>query len=139
MGTSFGAVSAIFASTQPIDGLKGVVAFATTTMWQDSNGKQNPCRADVLESYLKELAPKAKVPVQFMYSVNDSYSSPAHQAKWFAAFQNSGAPKNTEFVQFKEMGNEGHLLFSVYPDQWITNFKMFVEKVNAEASSGSAQ
>lgn len=132
MGTSFGAVSTLFASVLPIEGLKAVAVFATTTMWQESNGKQNPCRVDVLQSYLKELAPMAKVPALWFFAENDSYSARKHQEQWFGVFSKSGAPKGTALTVYEPIEGEGHLLFAVKPQMWVEDFSRLT-------SEGSAQ
>jgi hypothetical protein len=75
----------------------------------------------------------AKVPMLWVYTENDMYFGPKYPKEWFDAYVSAGAP--AQFVQFPPHGEDGHSLFTRFPDVWKPKVLEFLEAQGFTASS----
>ncbi|HWP12712.1 MAG TPA: dienelactone hydrolase, partial [Ramlibacter sp.] len=84
-----------------------------------------PCAPAQLEHMFRMHGKTARVPMLWIYTENDMFMGPRHPKEWFAAYVREGAP--AEFVQYPPLGEDGHGLFTRFPDVWIPKVVEFLQ------------
>jgi hypothetical protein len=65
------------------------------------------------------------VPMLWVYTENDQYFGPKYPKEWFDAYVRQGAP--ARFVQFPPHGEDGHSLFTSFPQAWRAELMQFLQ------------
>ena len=116
VGQSYGgAVAVTMASLNP-PGVQASINFAGGGGGNPKAMPQRPCSPQQLERMFAGYGKTAKVPMLWIYTENDMYFGPKYPRQWFDAYVKAGAP--AEFVQFPPHGEDGHALFSAFPEVW---------------------
>jgi dienelactone hydrolase len=116
MGQSYGdAIAVAMAGLNP-PGVQASVNFAGGGGGDPKGRPQRPCSPQQLERMFEGYGQTAKVPMLWIYTENDMYFGPTHPKEWFDAYVKAGAP--AQFVQFPPHGEDGHSLFTRFPDVW---------------------
>jgi dienelactone hydrolase len=107
VGVSAGGLASIAASSQPQDGLMGVVNFAGG---RGSNAPDTVCRSDRLVSAMGTFGKTARVPTLWVYAENDRFFGPKLAQGMFSAFKANGGAG--DFIAAAPFGEDGHSLFT---------------------------
>ena len=92
----------------------------------DPKGRpQNPCSQPALERTFQAYGAQAKVPMLWIYTENDMYFGPQLPRQWHAAFTKAGG--KASFVQFPPHGEDGHSLFTRFPQVWQPAVSEFLD------------
>jgi len=125
MGQSYGgATSAAVAALNP-PGVTAAVNFAGGGGGNPKGRPMRPCSPQQLERMFHDFGRTAKVPMLWIYTENDQYFGPSYPRQWFDAFVKAGG--TAEFVQFPPYGEDGHRLFSDFPEVWKPKLIAFLE------------
>jgi dienelactone hydrolase len=116
IGDSFGgATSASLAALNP-RGVRAAINFAGGGGADPKTQPMRPCAPAQLEYMFRTHGKTARVPMLWIYTQNDMFMGPRHPKEWFEAYVSQGAP--AEFVQYPPLGEDGHSLFTRFPDVW---------------------
>ena len=61
----------------------------------------------------------------WIYTENDMYFGPTYPREWFDAYVAAGG--KAQLVQFPPRGDDGHLLFSRFPEDWQPRVSEFLD------------
>lgn len=116
MGQSFGgATAAALASLNP----PGVVAAINVAGGGGGDPKDHPtqpCSPAQLKRMFASYGQTARLPMLWLYTENDRFFGPTLPREWFQAYRDAGG--QAEFKQFPPHGEDGHLLFTRFPQVW---------------------
>ena len=124
VGQSAGAFASVAASSQPFEGLIGVVNFAGG---RGSQGPDTVCAESHLVEAMSRYGSRSRVPSVFIYSSNDRYFGPSLARRMHEAFVKSGG--NAEFIEAPESGIDGHGYFSRNVDDWTPRVSSFLLRI----------
>lgn len=124
-GQSYGGATAVAVAGLNVPGVQATINFAGGGGGNPKTQPQRPCAPQALERMFKGYGATAKAPVLWIYTENDMYFGPAYPKEWFQAYRAAGGPG--EFVQFPPHGEDGHLLFSRYPQAWQPRVAQFLD------------
>ncbi|MEO6409251.1 MAG: dienelactone hydrolase family protein [Burkholderiaceae bacterium] len=116
LGQSFGGMTAVAVAAQAPPGVAAAINFAGGAGGNPKTRPGRPCDASQLERLAGAYGASARIPMLWLYTENDRYFGPDHPKAWFEAFHKSGGVG--EFVQFPPTGDDGHALFTAFPQVW---------------------
>lgn len=125
MGQSFGGTTAVTVAALNPSGVTAAINFAGGGGGNPKTHPQQPCAPQQLERMFRVYGKTAKVPMLWVYTENDTYFGPKLPKEWFDAYVSEGAPG--QFVQFPPHGEDGHSLFTRFPDVWKPRVAEFLE------------
>ncbi|HMA09655.1 MAG TPA: dienelactone hydrolase family protein [Ramlibacter sp.] len=136
VGQSFGGAIAVATASLNPPGVQASVNFAGGGGGNPKTQAQRPCSPQQLERTYGGYGKTAKVPMLWIYTENDMYFGPRYPKEWFDAYVKGGAP--AQFVQFPPHGEDGHSLFTRFPDVWKPKVMEFLaaQGFKAPASKG---
>jgi dienelactone hydrolase len=124
-GQSFGgATAATLASMNP-PGVQLAINFAGGGGGNPKTQPQRPCMPQSLERMYGDYGKTAKVPMLWIYAENDLYWGPKYPKEWFQAYTASGA--KAEMEMFPPHGDDGHALFTRFPEVWQPRVAAFLD------------
>jgi dienelactone hydrolase len=125
VGQSYGgATSVAFAALNP-PGVQATINFAGGGGANPKTMPQRPCAPQLLEGLFRSYGETARIPMLWVYTENDMYFGPAYPREWHSAFVRGGG--SAQFVQFPPHGEDGHALFSRFPNVWQPLVAAFLE------------
>jgi len=133
MGQSYGGATAATVAALNPPGVRAAINFAGGGGGNPKAQPQRPCAPQQLERMFGVYGKTAKVPMLWVYAENDMYFGPKHPKEWFDAYVGEGAP--AEFVQYPPHGEDGHSLFTRFPDVWKPRVVHFLEAQGFKAPS----
>jgi dienelactone hydrolase len=133
MGQSYGGTTAATVAALNPPGVRAAINFAGGGGGNPKTQPQRPCAPQQLERMFGVYGKTAKVPMLWVYAENDMYFGPKHPKEWFDAYVGEGAP--AEFVQYPPHGEDGHSLFTRFPDVWKPRVVQFLEAQGFKAPS----
>ena len=125
-GQSAGGFGSVAASSQPFDGLVGVVNFAGG---RGSQGPDDVCGEERLVEAMARYGSAARVPELWIYSVNDRFFGPGLARRMHAAFVHSGG--RAELIEAPATGLDGHGYFARAMDDWAPRAAAFLQRIGA--------
>ncbi|HXD42894.1 MAG TPA: dienelactone hydrolase family protein [Ramlibacter sp.] len=133
MGQSFGGATAVTVAALNPPGVQASINFAGGGGGNPKTQPQRPCAPQSLERMFGGYGKTAKVPMLWVYTENDMYFGPKYPKEWFDAYTAQGAP--AQFVQYPPHGEDGHLLFTRFPEVWKPKVAEFLEAQGFRAPS----
>jgi dienelactone hydrolase len=127
VGQSFGGATSVGLSSSDLPGLVAAFNFAGGGGGDPVNKPAYPCRSDLLEKLFASYGAKNKVPVYWLYSVNDKYWGEKLPKEWFKAFTNAGG--KGKFYSLPAFKNDGHASFTGNADAWKPIFAETVKSL----------
>jgi homoserine acetyltransferase len=79
----------------------------------------------------------AKVPMLWVYTENDMYFGPQLPRDWHRAFVGAGA--KAQLLQLPPHGDDGHSLFTHFPQAWQPRVGEFLDSLGFPAPAGRAR
>lgn len=125
MGQSFGGATAVTLASLNPPGVQLAINFAGGGGGNPKTQPQRPCLPRAIETMFGDYGKSAKVPMLWVYAENDMYFGPEHPREWFKAYTASGA--RAEFEQFPPHGDDGHQLFTRFPQVWQPRVAAFLD------------
>ena len=116
VGQSFGGASTVALAAMNPSGLGAAINFAGGSGGDPVGRPQNPCSSARLEKVYRDYGVQARVPMLWIYAENDQFFGGKLPREWHAAFVQAGG--SAKFVQVPPHGDDGHLLFSQFPQVW---------------------
>jgi dienelactone hydrolase len=132
MGQSFGGAVAVATASLNPPGVQASINFAGGGGGNPKTQSQRPCGPQQLERTYGGYGKTAKVPMLWIYTENDMYFGSAYPKEWFNAYVKEGAP--AQFVQFPPHGEDGHSLFTRFPNVWKPKVLEFLQAQGFKAS-----
>ena len=126
VGQSAGGFASVAASSEPMDGLLGVINFA------GGRGSQSPdqvCGEWRLVEAMGRYGRTARVPELWLYATNDHFFKPSVAHRMHDAFVQAGG--RAEFVTAPETGLDGHAYFVRNIGDWTPRVADFARRVGA--------
>lgn len=133
IGESFGGASAASLAALNPRGVRAAINIGGGGGGDPRKQPQRPCEPKQLEHMFRIHGKTAKVPMLWIYAENDMYFGPKHPREWFEAYIGQGAP--AQFVQYPPQGEDGHSLFTRFPEVWIPAVVSFLQALGFEAPS----
>ncbi|MDP9900388.1 dienelactone hydrolase family protein [Variovorax ginsengisoli] len=127
VGQSFGGAVAIAAAAHPPAGLVATINFAGGGGGNPITQAQHPCSPQAMGQLFMEYGRLARLPTLWLYAENDQYFGPTYPRGWFQTFRQAGG--NGEFVQFPPQGDDGHKLFTAFPEVWQPQVGAFLDRL----------
>lgn len=127
VGQSFGGTTAVGLSASDLPGLVAAFNFAGGGGGNPVKSPAYPCRADLLEKLFASYGAKSKVPVYWVYSVNDKYWGEKLPKEWFEAFIKAGG--KGKFYSLPAYKNDGHLSFTGNTEAWKPFFEATINSL----------
>jgi dienelactone hydrolase len=125
VGQSYGGATAVTLAALNPPGVQASINFAGGGGGNPKTQPQRPCSPQQLERMFRGYGRTAKVPMLWIYTENDMYMGPKYPKEWFDAYVEDGAP--AEFVQYPPHGDDGHLLFTRFPQVWQGKVMQFLQ------------
>jgi len=116
MGQSYGGTTAITLAALSPEGVVAAINFAGGGGGNPKTQPGRPCAPQRLQRMFADYGKTARMPTLWVYTENDQYMGLTYPREWFEAFHASGGVG--EFVQFPPHGDDGHSLFSRFPQTW---------------------
>lgn len=116
MGQSYGGATAVTLASLNPPGVVAAINFAGGGGGDPKTHPEQPCGPAQLRRMFASYGETARVPMLWAYTENDRFFGPTLPREWFQAFQAAGG--KGEFKQFPPHGEDGHLLFSRFPQVW---------------------
>lgn len=123
LGQSFGGTTAIAVAGLNPAGVVAAINFAGGGGGNPKTQPMRPCATPELESLFAGYGRTARIPTLWVYTENDMYFGADYPREWFHAFSRKGGVG--KFVQFPPHGEDGHSLFTRFPQVWqpvVTEF-----------------
>ncbi len=124
-GQSYGGATAVAVVALNPPGVRAGINFAGGGGGNPKTQPQRPCAPQLLENMYRGYGETARLPMLWLYTENDQYFGPMLPKAWFAAYTGAGAP--AEFTQFAPHGEDGHTLFSRFPEVWQPRVDVFLD------------
>jgi dienelactone hydrolase len=131
MGQSYGGATAVTVASMNPPGVQATINFAGGGGGNPKTQPQRPCAPHLLERLFRDYGEKSRVPMLWIYTENDMYFGPTLPKEWFSAYAAGGS--RAEFHQFGPQGDDGHLLFSRFPQLWQPRVAAFLDAVGFAA------
>jgi dienelactone hydrolase len=126
LGQSYGgSIAAAVASLNPA-GVVAAINFAGGGGGNPKERPREPCSTPQLERMFKSFGATAKLPMLWVYTENDLFSGAQYPREWFKAYRANGAP--ARMVQFAPHGEDGHSLFTRFPEVWKPEVEGFLHE-----------
>ena len=116
MGQSFGGATAVTIAALKPAGVVASINFAGGGGGNPKDSPERPCGTAQLKRLFAGYGETARMPMLWVYTENDHYFGPQLPRDWVQAFREAGG--EAEFKQFPPHGDDGHLLFSKFPQVW---------------------
>jgi len=116
LGQSFGGATAVTLASLNPPGVVAAINFAGGGGGDPKAHPEQPCGPAQLRRMFASYGETARVPMLWAYTENDRFFGPTLPREWFQAFQAAGG--RGEFKQFPPHGEDGHSLFSRFPQVW---------------------
>lgn len=116
MGQSFGGAAAVTLAALNPPGVVAAINFAGGGGGNPKDSPERPCGPAQLKRLFAGYGQTARMPMLWVYTENDRYFGPQLPREWFHAFREAGG--QAELRQFPPHGDDGHLLFSRFPQVW---------------------
>lgn len=116
LGQSFGGATAVTLASLNPPGVVAAINFAGGGGGDPKAHPEQPCGPAQLRRLFASYGETARVPMLWAYTENDRFFGPTLPREWFQAFQAAGG--KGEFKQFPPHGEDGHSLFSRFPQVW---------------------
>ncbi len=125
MGQSYGGATAVTIAALNPPGVQASINFAGGGGGNPRTQPQRPCAPHALERMFGDYGKTARIPMLWIYTENDMYFGAELPRQWHAAFVAAGG--RAQLVQFPPQGDDGHLLFSRFPQLWQPRVAEFLE------------
>jgi dienelactone hydrolase len=125
MGQSYGGATAVTIASLNPPGVQASINFAGGGGGNPKTQPQQPCAPQLLERMFRSYGETARIPMLWVYTENDMYFGPRYPREWREAYIAGGG--KADFVQFPPHGDDGHLLFSRYPEVWQPRVAEFLD------------
>ena len=135
MGQSYGGATAVAIASLNVPGVQLAINMAGGSGGNPKTQPQQPCQPQLLERLFRGYGETAKTPMLWIYTENDMYFGPTHPREWHAAFTAAGG--KAELTQFPPHGEDGHLLFSRFPQAWQPRVAQFLDANGFRPARGS--
>jgi dienelactone hydrolase len=116
LGQSYGGATTVALASKNLPGVVAAINIAGGAGGDPKARPRDPCSPSRLESLYGDFGETARVPMLWLYTENDLYWGPELPKAWFKAYRAHGAP--AQMVQFPPHGEDGHGLFTRFPDVW---------------------
>ncbi|MCF8207197.1 MAG: alpha/beta hydrolase [Methylotenera sp.] len=116
LGQSFGGATAVTLASLNPPGVVAAINFAGGGGGDPKTHPEQPCGSTQLRRMFASYGETARVPMLWAYTENDRFFGATLPREWFQAFQAAGG--RGEFKQFPPHGEDGHSLFSRFPQVW---------------------
>lgn len=116
VGQSFGGAGTVALAAMNPPGVQAAINFAGGSGGDPKAHPQSPCASAALERTFKGYGAQARVPMLWVYTENDQFFGPRLPREWHEAFTRAGG--TAQFVQFPPHGEDGHLLFTKFQQEW---------------------
>ena len=127
VGQSFGgAIAVALASRNPI-GVTAAINFAGGGGGNPLTSPKRPCMPQALEKMFADYGKTARVPMLWIYTENDMFFGAEYPRQWHQAFVEQGG--KAQFVQFPPKGEDGHSLFTRFPEVWQPVVGEFLDRM----------
>ncbi len=136
MGQSYGGTTAVTVASLNPPGVQASINFAGGGGGNPKTQPQQPCAPQLLERMFRSYGETARIPMLWVYTENDMYFGPRYPREWHQAYTAAGG--KVEFVQFPPHGDDGHLLFSRYPEVWQPRVGEFLDTHGFQAPQPKA-
>lgn len=133
IGQSFGGASTVALAAMNPPGVQAAINFAGGSGGDPKGRPQNPCSQAALERTYAQYGAQARVPMLWIYTENDMYFGPQLPRQWHATFTQAGG--KARFVQFPAHGEDGHSLFTRFPEVWQPAVSEFLDANGFKAAS----
>lgn len=127
VGQSFGGASAVAVAAKNPPGVVASINFAGGGGGNPKTRPTQPCSPQTLESTFRRYGETARVPMLWIYTENDQFFGAKLPKEWFEAYVGAGG--KAEFVQFPPHGEDGHQLFSRFPEVWQPTVGAFLDRL----------
>ncbi len=125
VGQSYGGTTAVTIASLNPPGVQVSINFAGGGGGNPKTQPQQPCAPQLLERMFRSYGETARIPMLWVYTENDMYFGPRYPREWREAYVAAGG--KADFVQFPPHGDDGHLLFSRYPEVWQPRVAEFLD------------
>ncbi|MEJ8849668.1 dienelactone hydrolase [Variovorax rhizosphaerae] len=126
-GQSFGGTTAITVAALNPQGVVATINFAGGGGGNQKTQPQRPCGPQKLEQMFGQYGKTARIPTLWIYTENDQWMGPTYPREWFDAYKAAGG--TGEFVQFGPQGEDGHMLFTKFPEVWQPRVREFLDGI----------
>ena len=116
LGQSFGGATAVTLASLNPPGVVAAINFAGGGGGDPKAHPEQPCGPAQLRRMFASYGETARVPMLWAYTENDRFFGPTLPREWVQAFQTAGG--KAEFKQFPPHGEDGHSLFTRFPQVW---------------------
>jgi dienelactone hydrolase len=125
-GQSYGGMTTVTLASMNIPGVVAAINFAGGGGGNPKTHPGEPCSSARLESLFRDYGKTARVPMLWIYTENDLFMGAKPPRAWFEAFRAGGAP--ARMVQFPPHGEDGHALFTRFPEVWKPEVESFLRE-----------
>lgn len=126
VGQSYGGMTAVTVAALNLEGVVAAINFAGGGGGNPRTRLAQPCSPEMLERLFGQYGRSARIPMLWVYTENDRYFGPEHPRSWFKAYQAGGAA--VRMVQFPPHGEDGHSLFTRFPEVWKPDVESFLRE-----------
>lgn len=126
LGQSFGGASTVAVAAHQPDGVQAAINFAGGGGGNPKLRAMRPCSPAQLKQLFKEFGSRARLPMLWLYTENDQYFGATLPREWFEVFSAAGG--QAEFMQFAPHGEDGHSLFTRFPNVWQPKVLDFLKR-----------
>lgn len=126
MGQSMGGFTAMAVAGRRPPGLAAAINFAGGAAGNPDTRSGNPCGPQVLARLWKAQAAESKVPMLWLYWLNDRYWGEEIPRTWAAAWREGGG--QLEFNQLPPVGSDGHQGLTTDMDHWVPLVEAFLAR-----------
>ena len=116
LGQSFGGATAVALASLNPPGVVAAINFAGGGGGDPKGHPEQPCSPALLKRLFAGYGETARMPMLWVYTENDHYFGPSLPREWAQAFRDAGG--QAEFKQFGPHGEDGHALFTRFPQVW---------------------
>jgi dienelactone hydrolase len=126
MGQSMGGFTVMAVAGRHPPGLVAAINFSGGAAGNPDSRSGNPCGPQVLARLWKSQATESRVPMLWLYWLNDRYWGEEIPRTWAAAWREGGAP--LEFHQLRAVGSDGHNGLGADMDHWVPLVEEFLAR-----------
>lgn len=131
VGQSYGGTTAVTIASLNPSGVQASINFAGGGGGNPITQPQQPCAPQMLERMFRSYGETARLPMLWVYAENDMYFGPKYPRQWFEAYTAAGG--KAEFAQFPPHGDDGHSLFTRFPEVWQPRVGEFLDAAGFKA------
>jgi dienelactone hydrolase len=125
VGQSVGGALAVAVAAENPPGVVAAINFAGGNGGDPGIHPRSPCAPGGLEKTFGDYGKTARIPMLWVYTENDLFFGADYPREWFRAFTAEGG--KGEFVQFPPHGDDGHSLFTRFPQVWQPKISEFLD------------